>query len=329
MVVRSLALCALSLAGCFGPDAREGLRCSAFGRCPDGQHCYQVDGQPVCLAAPPGDAADPDNPIILFGVPVPVELMCDTGETPCRSPRDPALTDNRTQMVFTIDAVNAAGDRDVYLARRATAEDMWDTAAPAGAIDTTLVEEGSWMTGNGLALYFARDDQAVAGPPYDDLWVSERVDVTAGFDTAAPVAGAVNTSRGSERWAARTADGSALVFARALEGAPDDHDLYLARDRGGQWDTVAHLPQLSAADGDERSLAVVEEEKTLFFSRGEHIIEARWTGDDLATAEVFGVHDELLVAGATLVSGVWASADAKEIWFGACTDTCDVYRAIR
>jgi len=326
-VVRSLAMCALSLAGCFGPHAREGLRCSADGSCPDGQHCFEVDGQPVCLAAPPGDAARPDDGIILFGVPVAVELMCDTGETACRSPRDPALTDDLKQMAFTIDAVNAAGDRDVYLARRATAEEMWETAAPAGAIDTTQVEEGSWMTGNGLALFFARDDQAVAGPPYDDLWVSERADVADEFVTAAPLAGAVNTAHGSERWAARTADGSALVLARALEGTPDDHDLYLARERGGQWDTVAHLPALS--DGDERSLALVEEQKTLFFSRGERIFEARWTGDDLASAEVIGAHDELLVAGATLVSGVWAAPDAKQIWFGACAETCGVYRAVR
>jgi hypothetical protein len=44
---------------------------------------------------------------------------------------------------------------------------------------------------------------------------------------------------------------------------------------------------------------------------------------------VIGAHDELLVAGATLVSGVWAAPDAKQIWFGACADTCGVYRAVR
>lgn len=317
----------LWIAGCFGPDAREGLRCSADGECPAGQDCYERAGEKVCLAAPPADAARPD-PLILFGVPVAVELLCGA-DAPCSSPRDPSLTDDLRQMVFTVDSMNAAGDRDVYLARRATADDMWGTAVPAGAIDTTQVEEGGWMTGDGMALWFSRDDQAVSGPPYSELWASERAELTAGFDTAGPVTGAVNTSRGSERWAARTADAAGLVFARALEATPADHDLYLARDAGGQWDTVAHLAGLSLAGSDERAVALVEGQRTLFVSRGERIVEARWTGDDLASAEVVGAHDELLVAGATLVSGVWAAPDGSEIWFGACADTCSIYRAVR
>jgi hypothetical protein len=234
--------------------------------CPDGQHCFEVDGQPVCLAAPPGDAAAPDDRIILFGVPVAVELMCDTAETPCRSPRDSGADRRPDPDGFHDRLGERAGDRDVYLARRATAEDMWETAAPAGAIDTTLVEEGSWMTGNGLALFFARDDQSVAGPPYDDLWVSERADWSRRSSTpprrsrsgqhAATEASGGRRARPTEaRWCSR---------ARSRQ-RPDDHDLYLARDGGGQWDTVAHLPALS--DGDERSLALVERQKTLFFSR--------------------------------------------------------------
>lgn len=331
-MVRALAgglACTLSIAGCFGPDARGGLRCSAKGDCPEGQDCYQVAGESVCLAGPPSDAGHPDDGIILFGVPVAVELECAV-DVPCASPRDPSLTDDLEQLAFTIDSVNAEGDRDVYLARRATSEAMWDTAAAAGAIDTTLVEEGGWMTGNGLALFFSRDDQGVSGPPYSELWVSERPAVTDGFETAVQVTGAVNTTHGSERWAARTADATGLLFARALDAAPTDHDLYLARDRGGLWDTVVRLPGLSLAGSDERSLALVEGEKTLFVSRAERIYEARWTGDDIASAELIGAHDELLVAGATLVSGVWAAPDGKEIWFGACTaDACGVYRAVR
>src|SRR5919106_6553655 len=107
----------------------------------------------ICLSEAPSDAAPPDDPIILFGVPVLVELTC-VGEALCRSPRDPSLNDDMTVMAFTIDAVNAAGDRDVYLARREAAEQMWQTAAPAGGIDTPQVEEGGWLTGNGLALVF-------------------------------------------------------------------------------------------------------------------------------------------------------------------------------
>jgi hypothetical protein len=316
------------MAGCFGPDARDGLRCSAAGECPPGQDCYQIEGRSVCLAEAPSDARGPDDRIILFGVPVAVELFC-AAEVPCASPRDPSLTDDLTLMAFSIDAVNAEGDRDVYLAGRATEEDMWQTAAPAGAIDSSLVEEGGWLTGSGLGLLFSRADQSIGGPPYSDLWLSERVDRTVGFDTAAPLTGVVNTSHGIERWAARTGDATRLLFARALDSSTVDSDLYLARDASGQWDTAERLPGLSAAGSDERSLALLEDSNTIFFSRGERILEARWSGDDIASAEVIGAHDELLVAGATLVSGVWAKPDGSEIWFGACSDTCAVYRAVR
>ncbi len=325
-MLRSLVACALPLAGCFGPDAREGLRCSADGDCPPGQDCYQVEDRSVCLAQPPSDDGRPDDGIVHFGMPVRVELPCP-GELPCISPRDPSLTDDLTQIAFAVQPMNAETDLDVYLARRGTKEDVWPVAVPAGAIDTTQVEEGSWMTGNGLTLTFSRGALA---PPYGELWVSERLQVDPdGFETSAPVSGVVNTLRGDERSGVRTADATALLFARALETAPGDHDLYLARDNSGQWDTVVRLPALSLAGSDERSVALVEGEKTLFVSRDERIFEARWTGDDIAGAEVIGAHDELQVVGATLVSGVWAAADGSEIWFGACSDSCDIYRAIR
>jgi hypothetical protein len=326
-VVRLLVACALSMAGCFGPDAREGLRCSADGDCPPGQDCYQVQGSSVCLSEAPSDASGPDDRIILFGVPVQVDLLCE-GEVACASPRDPSLTDDLKQIAFSTDSMNADRVPDVYLARREAPEDMWGTAAPAGAIDSPLVEEGGWLTGDGLALFFSRDDPAVNAPPYSDLWMSARADPTANFDTGQPIPGVVNTSHGIERWAARTGDKTQLLFARALDVAPTDNDLYLAHEAGGQWDTVARLAGLSLAGSDERSLALVEGQKTLFVSRGEHIFEARWK-DDIAGAEVIGAHDELLVAGATVVSGVWAAPDASEIWFGACIETCGVYRAVR
>jgi hypothetical protein len=327
-VLRSLVACALSLAGCFGPDPREGLRCSAAGDCPPGQDCYLVQDSSVCLSEAPFDGSPPDDRLILFGVPVEVELLCGA-EVACASPRDPSLTADLRQIAFTAGSMNADMAPDVYLATREKPEDMWQTAVPAGGIDTALVEEGGWLSGDGLALFFSRADQSAGGPPYSDLWQSDRLDDMATFDTALPLPGVVNTSHGSERWAVRTADKTQLLFARALDAAPGDNDLYLARDMGGQWDTAVRVAGVSLPGDDERSLALVEEQKTLFVSRGGRIFEARWKGDDIAGAEVLGPHDELQVAGATVVSGVWAAPDASEIWFGACGESCGVYRAIR
>jgi hypothetical protein len=317
----------MAIAGCFGPEPREGLRCSRDGDCPPGQDCYPLAGGSVCASAPPGDGGDGGDGA-LFGAPTAVSLLCN--EVACPSPRDPALTDDLTQIAFTVSSVNAAGDQDVYLASRPTADDTWGPASPAGAIDSLYVEEGGWMTGSGLALFFSRDDQNVAGPPYADLWVSERLAVTDAFEASVPVPGVVNTSHGDERGAAWTADGTRLLFARALDVTPTDHDLYLAQDGGGQWDTVARLDALSTVGVDERSAALVEGARTLFATRGDQIVEARWTGEDIASAEVVAVHDELAVTGTEILSGVWASPDGREIWFGACAQgVCSIYRAVR
>jgi hypothetical protein len=315
----------VAIAGCFGPEPREGLRCSRDGDCPPGLECYPLAGSAVCASAPPVDGGGDGA---LFGAPTAVSLLCN--QVACPSPRDPSLNDALTQIAFTVSSVNAAGDQDVYLASRPTADDTWGPASPAGAIDSLYVEEGSWMTGSGLALFFSRDDQNVAGAPYADLWMSERLAVTDAFDSAAAVPGVVNTTHGNERGAVRTADGAWLLFARALEVTPSDHDLYLAQDGGGQWDTVARLDALSMAGVDERSAALVEGARTLFATRGDRIVEARWTGADIASAEVVAVHDELAVTGTESLSGVWASPDGSEIWFAACAQgSCSIYRAVR
>jgi hypothetical protein len=333
--VRSLAgvvACALSLAGCFGPEAREGLRCTGEGDCPPGQDCYPVAGGPqpgICSSSvPPADAAPTaDAGSLAFGAPERVELIC--GETPCES-RDPSLTGNRKQIVFTVPTLNAVGDYDVYIAIRPTAFDPWFPAQQAGQIDSLLAEEVGSLSDDGLRLFFTRTNQNAGGSPHGELLVSERLAEGDPFDTAVQVPGVVNTDNGDERSAVRTADASRLLFTRALDTDLADHDVYVALEAGGQWDTVARVEPVSQPDADERSLAIVEggAVNSLFVARGERIIEARWSGGYIAGAEVVWEHDELMVAGAT-VSGVWVAPDGSEIWFGACGETCNVYRAVR
>lgn len=323
--------CVLLSAGCFAPDAREGLRCTSQGDCPPGQDCFPQAGGAgpgVCASAPPKDAdTSSDSGAPAFGAPELVDLVCNG--VPCMSPRDPSLIEDRKQIVFTVETLNAAGDLDVYIANRPTAFDPWFPAAQAGAIDSLYVEEGGWVSGNGLMLYFTRADQNVVGPPFGDLWMSERLAVTDTFDTAGPVAGVVNTSQGDERSASEAIDGTRLVFARAIDADVADHDVYLALENGGQWDTVSRIEALALVGTDERSVAVVEANRTLFVGRGDRIVEARWSGGLISGAEVVATHDELLVSGADRIAGIWASPDGSEIWFGACGATCAIYRAVR
>ena len=325
--------CALSVAGCFGPEAREGLRCTADGDCPPGQDCHPVAGGPqpgICSNRPllPDGGGEADAGGLAFGAPEPVELLC--GDVPCPSPSDPSLTAERKQIAFTIPSLNAVGDRDVYIAIRPTAFDPWFPAQSAGAINSLLIEEAGSLSDDGLRLFFTRDDQSSDAPPYGELLMAERAEPGDPFEAAIGVPGVVNTPNGNERSAARTADAARLLFARALDTDLGDHDVYVALEAGGQWDTVARVEAVSKPGGDERSLAIVEGEvNMLFVARGAQIIEAHWSGGYIAGAEVVSQHDELVVPDTTSVSGVWVAPDGSEIWFGACADTCSIYRAVR
>jgi hypothetical protein len=158
----------LLAAGCFGPEPREGLRCSADGDCPPGQDCFPGGpGAGVCSSAAPADAGaevDGGGPMA-FGAPDEVPFMC--GEAPCLSPRDPSLTADRKQIAFTVESLNADGDRDVYLAIRPTAFDNWFPAAQAGAIDSLLVEEGSSLSASSTTRARTRTS---AGRPTGSSW---------------------------------------------------------------------------------------------------------------------------------------------------------------
>ena len=279
----------LSMAGCFGPDAREGLRCSRAGDCPPGQDCYETAEGQICASQPPVDAAGGRCRRAPFGAPELVELVCP--ELACLSPRDPSLNGDRTQLVFTVQTLNAVGDHDIYMAFRANPEDPFDMAAPAGMINSLLAEEGSALSEDGLTLFFTPGrSERQAGPPYGNLFESSRTQVGDAFDIASEVPGVVNTSFGNERGAAANAEHTRLVFGRALDLDLPDHDLYLARAGGAQWDTVERLDTVSHG---RRRRAVGRPgrgAKLLFVSRGDRILEARWEGDELIGAEVVAVH---------------------------------------
>jgi hypothetical protein len=331
--VRGALVWALTIAGCFGPEPREGLPCSQDRDCPPGQTCFGADPG-VCAAAAPADGAPLDGevgpdaaaPAVAFGTPEPVVLLCP-GPVPCPAPREPTLTDDLTQIAFTVPAAGAAGNHDIMIASRGTAEADWGAAVSAGPMNSLQSEYAPALHGEGLLLWFSRDDQATAGAPYADILLSSRKSRTDPFPGAVPIAGVVNTAAGDERGVARTGDASTLLFARSLEGSLTDHDLYRASLAGGHWDTVERLAGASSEGASERHVAIAEAARLLFFVRDERIVEARWDGGDL---EELLVHDELFPAGATATLGVWVSPDGREIWFGACEPAdCALYRAAR
>jgi hypothetical protein len=333
---RCLALAMVLAAGCFAPEAREGLPCSERGDCPPGQSCSAgvcragaavvdasagADG-PVADAAP----ADPPPP---FGEALPVVLMCP-GPVVCGDAREPFLGGQGKTLLFSfvVNAVN--GNVDIFIASRSEAQGAFGVAGSVGMINTTLAEHAAFLSQDGLRLWFAREDLSGGGTtrPYDEVLLSTRV--TGPFNSAMPVPGAVNTALGDERSPQVVNKGDVMLFSRAAEATPADHDVYLARFEGGQWNTVERVAALNNPGSDEPSLSLVEERRAIFFIRDQQIHEAIWTGDDPTDIAVEIVHDELDADPLDGKIGVWSSADGSEVWFDSNrSGTQQIYRAVR
>ena len=121
-----------------------------------------------------------------------------------------------------------------------------------------------------------------------------------------------------------------MLFTRAPQKAPLDHDVYLARLEGGQWNTIERVAALSKEESNERSVAVVEEQRTTFYIRDDQIHEAQWIGDDPTAIAIDVVHEELDAAPLDSKIGLWVSPSGTEIWFDSSRGGApQIYRAVR
>lgn len=312
----------IGVAACFDPSPRNGLPCTGDGECPPGQSC----GEGICSSEAQADAAhdaevaaaDAAAVPALFGDPVLVPIAC---EPVCGELRDPWLDPTQTSLYFT---AFVGGGVDVYVATRATAQVDFGLAGPAGTINTVDTEHAPFLSADGLRMWFSRE-VLPAGPPHDEVLVSE-----APFTTAVPVSGVINTTGGDERGVWVSADGNVMLFARSSELAPADHDIYLARQDGGQWDTVERVPMLDRHEEDERSVWVLEEQRSIFVVRDGMIIETSWRGDDMLDLGTELRHTELDMTPLDDKYGVWASPEGNEIWFSSNRGgVFSLYRAVR
>lgn len=79
---------------------------------------------------------------------------------------EPTLTPGDTFMILSGDG---PGGRDLYMTRRATPSDPWDTPVPIAELDTSSSEEDPWISPDGRTLVFSSN----RGGSYD-LYMSTR-----------------------------------------------------------------------------------------------------------------------------------------------------------
>lgn len=118
---------------------------------------------------------------------------------------------------------------------------------PLEAVNSPLLEEGPFLSANGLRLYFT--SERIDGD-VNDIWVAERSDLASSFGPPTPVFG-VNTGN-DERDPALTDDELTIFFERQPADGSTPRDLYSAT-RGSVGDAfdppvLIELPQTSSVD---------------------------------------------------------------------------------
>jgi hypothetical protein len=188
---------------------------------------------------PPSQSADlwyatrPDQ-LSSFGTP---QIIAELSSAATED--DPSLTEDALEIVYSS---NQAGQYDIYLATRATAQDAWSAPQPVTNVNTASYETSPWISADGLVLWIGAFDNATTN---DELFVSTRVDRSQPFGPRQHVVELGST--GEDQNPTLSADGLDVYFSSTRPGGPGGYDVYTAhRDTlGAPFGTPVLVPELS------------------------------------------------------------------------------------
>lgn len=214
-------------------------------------------------ARSPDAAPDGMTPLGNFGTPVKIPgLSLSTALED-----DVTLNSTETELIF---AINANGEKNLYASTRASQQAAWGTPTPLTVLNSTGNDSAARLSADGLTLYFS----TVRNGASEDIWMSQRANVTAAWGTPTAMAGVNSTS--VDRWfmpcggkyimgSDRAVAGDIDLFEGTMGQAPtrlaisttggtdtapfltpDCLTLYWAKDNGGQFDIfVATRPTMA------------------------------------------------------------------------------------
>jgi Tol biopolymer transport system component len=177
----------------------------------------------------------------------------------------PSLTADGLELYFDSDRPGGQGSWDLWVSKRESIEDDWETPVNLGPqINTSLFEESSSISGDGLTLLW--NSKRPGGFGDSDIWMTTRSSRDQPWGEPVNIGPAINTEL-LESNAIISTDGSAIFFtAWPWPDGYGDFDIWFARRAGDDWSEPVNIgPNINTAFS-EYCPNISSDGKMLYFS---------------------------------------------------------------
>jgi hypothetical protein len=165
----------------------------------------------------------------------------------------PSISVDGLSLFFFSERSGGYGNRDIWVARRATTNDAWTTPENIGPpVNTSYRDSGPCISADGLTLFF--DSDCPGGSGESDIWVTTRTTRSNPWGTPVNLGPTVNASS-YDAYPSVSADGLMLFMQSNRPGGCGGYDIWMTtrQSKDGPWTTPVNpgsTVNSSAIDGD-------------------------------------------------------------------------------
>jgi hypothetical protein len=173
----------------------------------------------------------------------------------------PALSADGLSLYFYSQRFGGTGDRDLYVATRASTSDPFTGVRELTTLNSSQREDRPWVSPDELTIYFVSHRASLT----DDLWHATRNSRSDSFGT--PVAVTELNSSGNDSGLVLTSDGLVAFFASDRAGGVGGVDVYRAvrASTSSRFSTPERVPGLNSS-GDDFDVELSADGSELFFA---------------------------------------------------------------
>jgi Tol biopolymer transport system component len=165
----------------------------------------------------------------------------------------PSISADGLSLFFHSERSGGYGNRDIWVARRATTNDAWTTPENVGPpVNTSHRDSSPDISPDGLTLYF--DSDRPGGSGESDIWVTTRTTKSDPWGTPVNLGPTVNASS-YDAYPSVSADGLTLFMQSYRPGGYGGYDIWMTtrQSKDAPWTTPVNLGSTvnsSVIDGD-------------------------------------------------------------------------------